>query len=214
MKSDIVVEAGKPLNLGKLEWVPVRKGRQLWEIGIPNRNGSEFRGGDQRRDPAISLKYAELFPNDVNYVIGKSDYTKDWFYQHVPHNENPAAKPVPFSGVTTVGRATPYSIQFEMPSAPTGKAILRFAICGTGARSVDVEVNGKPAGKLQGLFGDGVITRHGESGLWYEKEVDFDAALMQKGINTLKIIIPKAPVNNGLIYDYIRLELADNSTSK
>ena len=214
VKSDIVVEAGKPLNLGKLEWVPVRKGRQLWEIGIPNRNATEFRGGDQRRDPAISLKYAELFPNDVNYIIGKSDYSKEWFYQQVPHNENPAAKPIPFSGVNTPGRATPYSIQFEMPSAPTGKAILRFAICGTGARSADIEVNGKPAGKLQGLTGDGVITRHGESGLWYEKEVDFDAALMQQGTNILKIIVPQGPVNNGLVYDYIRLELADSATSK
>jgi hypothetical protein len=24
----------------------------------------------------------------VNYVIGKSDFRKDWFFQHVPHNED------------------------------------------------------------------------------------------------------------------------------
>ena len=89
VKADIVVEKGKTLDLGKLEWVPVRKGRQLWDVGIPNRNGNEFAGANKRRDPAISIKYAELFPNDVNYVIGKSDYSKDWFFQQVPHNTDP-----------------------------------------------------------------------------------------------------------------------------
>lgn len=210
MKSDIVIEKGKPLNLGKLEWVPVRKGKQVWDIGIPNRNASEFRGGDQRRDPAISLKYPQWFPNDVTYTIGKSDYSKDWFYQHIPHNTDPGARVVPFMGVQGApGNATPYTIQFDMPSAPTGTAHLRFAICGTGARSADVEVNGQPAGKLQNLLTDGLITRHGESGLWYEREVNFDASMMKKGANTVKITMPAGPVNNGLVYDYIRLELAD-----
>jgi rhamnogalacturonan endolyase len=209
IKSNIVIEKGKPINLGNLEWTPVRKGKQIWEVGIPNRNGSEFKAGNQRRDPEISLKYAQLFPNDVNYTIGKSDFTKDWFFQHVPHNEDTAARALPFYGVRSAGRATPFTIEFEMPSAPTGKAFLRLAICGTGTRNLDVQVNGQPAGKLENLFGDGVITRHGESGLWYEKTIEFDAALMKKGMNTLKIIVPQGPVNNGIVYDYIRLELAE-----
>jgi rhamnogalacturonan endolyase len=204
-----MVEKGKVLNLGKLEWTPVFKGRPLWEIGIPNRSASEFRGANERRDPAISLKYTELFPQDVTYVIGKSDYSKDWFFQHVPHNRDPEAKPVPFGGVRAIGNATPYTIEFNLPSAPAGKAFLRFAICGTGTRSVDVEVNGQPAGKLDNLVGDGVITRHGSTGIWYERDINFDASLMKKGTNTLKIIVPEGPVNNGLVYDYIRLELAD-----
>ncbi|MES2777607.1 MAG: polysaccharide lyase family protein [Bacteroidota bacterium] len=209
VKSDIIVEKGKALNLGKLEWTPVRKGKQLWDIGIPNRNGSEFRGGNQRRDPEISLKYAQLFPDDITYTIGKSDFTNDWFYQHVPHNEDTAAKALPFYGVRTIGRATPFTVAFDMPAMPTGKAFLRFAICGTGTSTLDVEVNGQPAGKLEKLTGDGVITRHGESGLWYEKTLEFDASLMKKGANTLKLIVPQAPVNNGLVYDYIRLELEE-----
>ena len=209
VKTNIVVEKGKILNLGKLEWSPVFKGRPLWDIGIPNRSASEFRGANERRDPAISLKYAQLFPKDVTYTIGKSDYSKDWFFQHVPHNRDPEAKPVPFSGIRGTGNATPYTVEFDLPSAPNGKAILRFAICGTGTRSVDVEVNGKPAGKLENLMGDGVITRHGSTGIWYERDVNFDASLMQKGANTLKIIVPEGSVNNGMVYDYIRLELDD-----
>lgn len=148
-------------------------------------------------------------------MIGKSDFSKDWFYQHIPHNTDPKARVVPFSGIQGApAPATPYTIQFDMPSAPAGKAYLRFAICGTGARSADVEVNGQPAGKLQNLLTDGLITRHGESGLLYERSVDFDASMMKKGANTIKITMPGGSVNNGLVYDYIRLELADNAAGK
>jgi rhamnogalacturonan endolyase len=207
VQAGVVVEKGKPLSLGKLRWTPVRRGRQLWDVGIPNRSAAEFFKAGERRDPDISLKYAVLFPNDITYTIGKSDFSKDWFFQHVPHNEDAEAKSAPFYGVRAVGRATPYRIAFGLPAAPKGKVTLRLAICGTGAKTLSVEVNGKPAGSLENLTGDGVITRHGSQGLWYEREVAFDADLLKKGDNTLTLIVPQGAVNNGIVYDYIRLEL-------
>jgi rhamnogalacturonan endolyase len=210
-RADVKVEAGKPLNLGKLTWTPVRRGKPLWEVGIPNRNGSEFAGADAFYDPKMPLEYAKLFPNDVNYVIGKSDFRKDWFFQHVPHNEDPAAAPKSFSGITSPGRATPFAIQFDLPKAPTGRAILRLAICGGGARQIDVTVNDQPAGKVERLLVDGAITRHTIQGLWYEREVAFDTALLKPGTNVLKLIVPAGPINNGVIYDYVRLELDESA---
>lgn len=207
VQAGVVVEKGKPLSLGKLRWTPVRRGRQLWEIGIPNRSAAEFFKAGERRDPDISLKYAVLFPDDITYAIGKSDFGKGWFFQHVPHNEDPEAKSAPFYGVRAVGRATPYRVAFGLPAAPRGKATLRLAICGTGAKTLAVEVNGKPAGSLENLSGDGVIARHGSQGIWYEREVAFDAALLKKGDNTLTLVVPQGAVNNGIVYDYIRLEL-------
>jgi rhamnogalacturonan endolyase len=209
IQTQVVVEAGKPLDLGTVTWTPLRRGKQLWDIGIPNRNASEFFKAEAFKDPEISLEYATLFPSDVTYTIGKSDYRKDWFFQHVPHNEDPEAKAQPFFGVRALGRATPYNVVFDLPSAPAGKAVLRFAICGTGARTLDVTVNGKQAGQLDRLPGDGAITRHGIQGIWYEKELEFEAALMRQGENTLTLTVPDGPVNNGLLYDYIRLELAE-----
>jgi rhamnogalacturonan endolyase len=206
-KADVTVEPGRPLDLGHLPWAPVRRGRQLWAVGIPNRTGSEFFKGEEYADPEISLKYATLFPNDVNYVIGRSDFRKDWFFQHVPHNEDPNARAVPFSGVRGNGRATPFAVAFDLPDEPRGRATLRLAICGTGARAIDVTVNDRPAGRVDRLLGDGAITRHSIQGLWYEREVPFDATLMKKGANVLKLIVPAGPVNNGVIYDYVRLEL-------
>jgi rhamnogalacturonan endolyase len=213
-QADVRVEPGQSIDLGTLTWIPVRKGKQLWGVGIPNRNGSEFFQGQAFADPSISLKYATLFPQDVHYVIGQSDFRKDWFFQHVPHNEDPAARAVPFSGIRGNGRATPFAIAFDLPDKPQGKATLRLAICGTGARGIEVTVNDKSAGRVERLIGDGALARHSIQGLWYERELSFDASLMKQGANELKLIVPAGPINNGVIYDYVRLELDEDGKSQ
>ena len=60
--------------------------RSSWGWGILNRNGSEFFKGDDCAGPEhFAGVRQKLFPDDVNYMIGKSDFRKDWFFQH----ENP-----------------------------------------------------------------------------------------------------------------------------
>ena len=85
--------------MGKLDWKPVRYGKQLWDIGYPDRTGGKFFKGDGANYWlwGWNLRYALLFPNDITYTIGKSDYHKDWFFEEVPHATNlsfvnPAAK--------------------------------------------------------------------------------------------------------------------------
>ena len=94
------------------------------------RNGSEFLDGDDYFHWGMYLKYANFFPNDVNYTIGKSDFRKDWYFEQVPHavQDNAAG--------TGMGRATTWTIHFNLPAAPHGKATLRLAICGVGARHI------------------------------------------------------------------------------
>jgi rhamnogalacturonan endolyase len=208
-QAGVVVKAGQPLDLGSLAWKPVRRGKPLWEIGVPNRTASEFAGADHFWLPEMPLKYATMFPNDVNYIVGKSNPSRDWFFQHVPHNDEPASKSVPYRGITTPGRATPYAISFDVAHAPRGKATLRVAICGGGAREIDVAVNGQNVGKIDRLLVDGAITRHSIRGLWYEREVPFDAAILRAGVNRLTLTVPAGPVNNGVIYDCLRLELEE-----
>ena len=84
--------------------------------------------------------------------------------------------------------------------------MLRLAICGTGTREVEIRVNGKDAGKLQNLRIDGTPNRHGNHGLWYEREVEVDRTLFQKGANSIQLVIPGGQVVNGIMYDYLRLE--------
>ena len=206
-KAQIDVTPGKVVDVGELKWEPVRRGRQVWEIGIPNRTGAEFSGGDRFFEPDITLQYPKLFPSDVSYTIGESQYGKDWFYAQVPHNSDLAARVQPFSGVTGQGRETPYTIRFRMDASPRGKAVLRLAICGTGSRTIQVSVNGNFVGLVQLGPGDGVITRHQTQGLWYERQLEFDASTLKVGGNTLILTVPAGPINNGVIYDYLRLEL-------
>ena len=209
-KADVTIASGK-VDLGKITWTPVRRGRQLWEIGIPNRNGSELFKGESYWSPTIPLDYAKLFPTDVNFVVGKSDYRKDWFFQQVPHNEDPAAAPAPFSGITAPGRATPFTVTFDVASAARGRAALRLALCGTATRQLDVTVNDRPAGVITLGQNDTAIARHARQGMWYERELTFPASLLKPGTNVLKIILPAGPINNGIIYDYVRLELDESA---
>jgi rhamnogalacturonan endolyase len=151
-KADISVEAGKKIDLGKLDWQPVRYGKQIWEIGYPDRIGDKFYKGDPKNYWlwGWGLRYSGLFPNDITYTIGKSDYHKDWFFQEVPHSTttawlNPAAKdpynqrfgwvnipptsadPWPQWGQ---GRATTWTVKFNIEKATQGLAVLRVSLAG------------------------------------------------------------------------------------
>jgi rhamnogalacturonan endolyase len=233
--ADVTVAPGRAVNLGRLRWTPVRRGRQLWEIGIPNRNASEFLKGDDYFHDGMGLLYPQLFPQDVNFVIGQSDFRKDWYFQHVPHDEHPetdlaavaawradrlkprpanAVPPAPgtpafrarFGPPAATGRASPWSIRFDLPHAPQGVATLRAAIAGGGVRAVAVTVNGQPAGTIA-LAPDSTIGRNGIQGLWYEREVPFPATLLKSGANVLTLTVPAGGLTSGVLYDYLRLEL-------
>ena len=183
--SNITVTAGKNLKLGKLDWQPVRFGRQLWDIGIPNRKASEFFKGDDYFHWGWYLQYPKLFPLDVNYVVGKSDFRKDWFFEQVPYNTDT-------NNLTGTGRGdgTTWAVIFNLTNAPAGKAILRLAICGISTRSLWGDLNGKSIGTVSNLTYNATINRDGIGGSWCERDLTFDAALMKAGTNTLELTIP------------------------
>jgi rhamnogalacturonan endolyase len=201
-KADIAIQPGKPFNLGALTWTPVRYGRQLWEIGIPDRTSGEFLNGDRYWRWGIYNEYPQQFPHDVDFVIGKSDFHKDWNMMQVPHATNNSGK--------SQGTGTTWSIDFDLAKAENGKATLRLAFAGTEARSLTVMVNGKTVDILTGLPNTSVIHRDSDRGFWEERDVPFDASLLKPGKNTIQLAIPAGSVMNGVQYDYLRLEL-DNA---
>ncbi|MEM9963839.1 MAG: polysaccharide lyase family protein [Asticcacaulis sp.] len=212
-RADVTVAVGQSLDLGPIDWTPVRRGHQLWEIGTPNRTATEYFYGDRFFLTALALEYPKLFPNDITFRPGISDPAKDWFFQHTPHNESPDSIYRDFFGYRGDGRATPYRILFPMSASGKGRATLRLAICGTGgATTLEFTVNGKPAGTLP-LPGDGVLTRHQIQARWYEFEHSFDGDLLQAGENSLVITVPAGSLNTGVVYDYLRLELDETATA-
>jgi len=206
-KADVTVKAGSQVDLGKLDWVPVRYGKQLWQIGIPNRSASEFLRGDDHWHWGEYIEYAKLFPSDVNFTIGKSDFRKDWFIYQVPHDE--LADDTFGKGQ---GRATPWTVNFNLAQAPEAgqHGILRLAIAGAGARSIVVQMNGKNAGSVEGLVYNATINRDGVEGSWVEKDLTFDASLLQAGANSLTLTVPAGGITSGVAYDMVRLELASD----
>jgi rhamnogalacturonan endolyase len=74
-------------------------------------------------------------------------------------------------------------------------------------RGVDVTVNVTPAGQIAISGNDNVITRKGGAGNWYERDVVFDAAMMKQGENVMTLTVPAGALSNGVVYDYLRLEL-------
>ena len=204
--SNVTVAPAQKLALGRVDWQPVRFGRQLWDIGIPNRSGSEFFKGDDYFHWGWYLQYPGLFPYDVKYVIGKSDFRKDWFFEQVPHNEDTNNN----TGRGN-GSATTWTVTFDLPEAPHGRATLRLAICGVGTRTLLASVNDQPIGNLTNLVYNATINRDGIGGYWSEHDLTFNAALMKQGPNVLALTVPAGPLMNGIIYDYLRLELDENA---
>jgi rhamnogalacturonan endolyase len=182
MKADVVVEPGKTLDLGTIKWTPLRHGRQVWEIGYPDRSAGEFFKGVGKNVWlwGWNLRYALLFPNDVTYTVGKSDWRKDWFFEQVPHATNlsfvnPEAKDpanqrygwvkaeslqqYPHTDQTGPwrvygqGRTSVWTVRFTLPQASHGKAYLRVALAGEDGLDdgLPVAVNGQSVGGI----GDG-----------------------------------------------------------
>jgi rhamnogalacturonan endolyase len=178
-KANVTIEPGKTLDLGTLVWTPVRFGAQVWEIGYPDRSANEFFKGDGRNYWlwGWNLRYALLFPNDLTYTVGKSDWHKDWFFEEVPHATNlsfvnPDAKDPAnqrFGWVKAEsleqypqtdqrgpwavygrGRETVWTIKFNMPKQAQGRAALRVGLAGVnGLRDgLTVAVNGQNAGAI------------------------------------------------------------------
>ena len=204
--SNVVVAASQNPALGTNDWQPVRFGRQLWDIGIPNRTGSEFFKGDDYFHWGWYLQYPKLFPYDVKYVIGQSDFHKDWFFEQVPYNDDT-------NNTTGSGRgsATTWTVTFDLPAAPHGKAILRLAICGVGTRALLADMNDQSIGGVSNLVYNATINRDGIGGYWSEHDLVFNAALMKPGKNVLGLTVPAGGLMNGIIYDYLRLELDENA---
>jgi rhamnogalacturonan endolyase len=228
-QANITVHAGKPLDLGQIEWKPVRYGKQIWQIGYPDRTGGKFfKGdGDNYWRWGWCVRYPLLFPHDLTYTVGQSDYHKDWFFEQVPHGQstawlNPQAKDPanqPFGWVKagtpgedmwrTIGhgRATTWTIKFKMDSAPKpGQAALRVALAGAdGDGGLQVAVNGTDVGTLR-TVATNALRYNTDTGVWRQYTQKFDAALLKPGENQMQLTVPAGDLTTGVVYDYLRLE--------
>jgi rhamnogalacturonan endolyase len=195
-KDGVAVQAGRALDLGTLTWTPIRHGRTVWEIGVPDRTATEFRHGDHYWQWGLYLKYPEEFPGDVRFVVGRSDPSRDWNYCQPPR-------------IDADGKSsdTTWTIEFDLAEVKPGTAALRMAICGSRGRGrVAVSVNDTSVGDTGDLPESGVMHRDGIRGYWFEKTFTFDAALLKPGKNLIRLRSRGDNWTKGILYDYLRLE--------
>lgn len=218
--TNLTIGTGETKSLGALTWQPQRYGRTLWQIGVPDRTAREFRHGDHYWQWGLYFNYAKEFPNDVNYIVGRSDWHKDWNYVQPPRiltqnlsivGEDDDVAEQMAQLVRSSGREVQpsiWNIKFGLSKAPRGKATLRLAFCGTHANcNVEVFVNDQSIGDTGQLPSTSAMQRDGIRAFWIEKPLSFDAALLQGGVNTIKLKSHANTWSQGVMYDVVRLEL-------
>ena len=219
-QTNITVTAGETRALGQLVWQPLRFGRTLWEIGVPDRTAREFRHGDHYWQWGLYYQYPKDFPKDVDFIVGQSDWHRDWNYAQPPRilsadqpvvgEDEEASTPAPAANHRGTLEDTTWKIEFNMTNAPTGQATLRLAFAGArDGCEVEVKVNDHSIGTTGLLPATGVMHRDGIQGYWFERDLTFNADRLLPGTHVIKLISYADNWTQGVMYDCVRLELGE-----
>ncbi|CAA6657823.1 unnamed protein product [Spirodela intermedia] len=210
VRAGVYVSSRSQIDLGDLVYEPPREGPTLWEIGTPDRSTAEFfvpepnpayvnrlyvDTPDSRfRQYGLWERYAELYPTqDLVYVVGESNYTRDWFYAQVTRR---------LVNSSRAYRDTTWQIRFTLNSPILdGLYKLRIAVAAAKRSRLQVWINDRSASSPH--FSTGVVG-----------DENSIASLLVAGENV--IFLNQAEAKNpfvGIMYDYIRLEEPATSVS-
>ncbi|PHT50866.1 hypothetical protein CQW23_10613 [Capsicum baccatum] len=162
-ETPISITPGCNIDVDEIVYQPPRDGPTLWEIGIPDRTAAEFfvpesnpkfinklfvNHPDRFRQYGLWDRYSELYPtDDLVYVAGESNYSKDWFFAQVPRRKEDGS----YQGTT-------WQIRFKLDSVNQGGTYkLRIAIASATLAEVQVVIDN---GILQVTLAvpDGIVT--------------------------------------------------------
>lgn len=212
----LVIGPGSTTNLGVLIYYPPRSGPTLWEIGIPDRTAIEFYipapnpklvnplylNQDRYRQYGLWERYSELYPkHDLVYTVGVSDYTKDWFYAHVPRMDGDKKF-----------QPTTWKIQFVLDNvSPTQTYVLQIALASSNVAELQVRINdnnnNKPFFTTRLIGKDNGIARHGIHGIYALYSINLRGSQLVNGRNVIFLTQPRCLTPfEGVMYDYLRLE--------
>jgi rhamnogalacturonan endolyase len=213
-QDNVVVNAGK-MNMGTVSWKPIKYGKMLWEIGIPDRSGKEFVGGKHFRGHEMPTRYREFFPVDKTFTIGVSKESEDWFYYH-PHKN--------MFWEDTIESAENYGeviqkISFNLAAPVTGTAYLTITTANNHMNDLKLTVNGYSKTESYDL-GSGAGRRAGMYGFYDNKVFTFDSSILKVGANEITLTVvsdkdnpEKNRYQDHFIYDYLRLEVSDKAVT-
>jgi rhamnogalacturonan endolyase len=210
----VTVTGGQTNNLGNVTWAPTRVGATVWEMGVPDRDTTEFRHGadywhgdlgDATNFPVNWAQWQDYnldYPTGVNFTVGQSRWSADWDY----------AQPTSLDPTTGNLNGTTQNIFFNLAAAPanSAQASIYFAISGDYQGPVEVTVNGtllNGTGFFPYYSSDPMI-RMESHGIFCDYRLNFAGNLLKQGQNEIQLNMRKGGYfSNGILYDYIRLEL-------
>ncbi|GJN04390.1 hypothetical protein PR202_ga21937 [Eleusine coracana subsp. coracana] len=143
--SSLTIAPASSINVGDLVFKPPRKGSTMWEIGVPNRTAAEFHvpdpeprykswlftSKDRYRQYGLWERYAASYPkDDLVFIVGKSNSSKDWLYAQVTRMEGQNSMP------------TTWQIQLNLDrDVANGTYTLRIALASAEICRLQVQVN-------------------------------------------------------------------------
>ena len=217
-QASVTVAAGQTTALGQVNWTVTHPGNWIaWEIGVPDRNATEFRHGTtDYYVPFAWTNFSSQFTNPLNYNVGSSNWATDWNYAHGFWQVGGTD-----SSVGTLS-LWPWNVNFNLATVPSsGNATLTIALAGSNLGHLRVWVNrattsnpnlddtSPPAGGGDGLLREGVHAKYGVI------TFSFPVSDLQAGSNTITFEQINGTLGeaNHLMYDYIDLEMPGSAPS-
>jgi rhamnogalacturonan endolyase len=201
-QENVLVTAGKDIQLGNVQWDVPRAGNWLaFEIGYPDRDTREFVHGNDFFMPYLYKAFTLEFPNPLVYTVGISKPDKDWNYAQASYH--PVGKdPQPW----------PWDIKFNLPASTdsTGDANLVLAFAGAGHKArVQVSVNGVVLDTVEPDLVEGnSLLRQGSHDKYSVKNVKVPMSKLHPGSNTIELLETGYRADDTYVmYDYVTLEM-------
>jgi len=205
-RTGLTVTVGETLEVGECLLESRDRGQLLWQIGEPNRTMTEFKNGGNFHQWDNYLRYREDFPEDIHFVMGRSDPKEDWNYLQ------PAI-------VRGESKPTSAVVRFDFDASVPGDPVLTVVAGGRGV-SMEILMNGEKIGDLEI---QNIGLQHIRTVPYGELTVhrfEFDRSLLREGSNqvTLRFVGRGGLTEEDkqwsyhkwtsyIAYDFIRLEL-------
>ncbi len=191
----IKIRANKNLNLKTLKFQDKRKGKLIWQIGIPDRDSTEFAGaGNNRFRPFLGrLRLKDRYNGDNPiFTVGKSDYKEDFYFiqplQLVTLQDYinlvldiPGADHSAFTNVPS------RKIVFNMDKVQKGKYTFTLGLASQCGPDIIIRINHKIIGEYHSNFRGNAEYRSGSYGRPFVLYFEFDSEILKQGKNLLQI---------------------------
>ena len=193
-QTDVSVAAGDTTALGDVVWNVFHPGNSIaWEIGIPDRDSTEFRHSSDYFEPFLYQQFSSEFSGPLEYTVGVSDWSTDWNYAQTSSIEP--------------GTSWKWRVHFNLDSAPAGDATLTVALAGSDHARMYVYVNDETravANFYPENGGGNALIREGSHAKYSLSYVTIPAAALNVGANTITLVQGST---GHVMYDYLNLEL-------